>query len=357
MSNRRLREVVRARPLAAALLPIVVSVSAALVLAGSQTPGSGRLTVVERVLAQDQGDWQIDYCLKNDRSNPLVLTPAEIGARVEGWLSNSRVAVHANPRRSETLIDGKSGPMATAEVIPSADDLLRCRERALIRVWAGNAKDPSPARSADPEPLTTVTVEPGALLRVRIRLEHQHCLYGDYDPLLGRRDLELRLGSETIRDALPLDREQYFALPRDTWPEPPEDHKDNRRFMSAPDSLLLEAGIPGNQYYRFPERKVRYSSRMRLKFWYWIAPGTEGEFKARIAQYRESPNAWKVLSDGGSEHTLKMVGRWAKFEKVFKTESEATTFALDLRIANADVGEVWIDNVTLEALDAATGGP
>jgi hypothetical protein len=330
---------------------------AALAIAGSPQGPAGRLTVVERVLAQDQGDWQIDYCLKNDRSNVLVLAPAEIGARIEGWLSNSRVAVHANPRRSETLIDGKAGSMATAEVIPSPEDSLRCRERALIRVWADTAKAPTPARCTDPEPLTTVTVDPGALLRVRIRLEHQHCLYGDYDPLLGRRDLELRLGAETIRDVLPLDREQYLAQPRDTWPEPADDHKDNRHFMSAPDSLLLDAGAPGNQYFRFPERKVRYSSRVRLRFWYRIAPGTEGEVKARIAQYRESPNAWKVLSDGGSEHALKTVGRWTKFEKIFKTESEATTLALDFRIANAEVGEVWIDDVTLEPIDAATGGP
>jgi hypothetical protein len=353
-----LREGFRARSLAATLLPLAACLSLnALAGAPSQRTGPGRLTVVERVLAQDQGDWQIDYCLRNDRSNPLVLAPVEIGARVEGWLSNSRVAVHANPRRSETSIDGKTGPMATAEVIPSPDEALRCRERAVIRVWADTAKVAPPVRGADPEPLASVTVEPGGLLRVRIRLEHQHCLYGDYDPLLGRRDLELRLGAETVRDVLPLDREQYLAQPKDTWPEPPADHKDDRHFMSAPDSLLLEAGMPGNQYYRFPERKVRYSSRMKLRFWYWIAPGTEGEFKARIAQYRESPNAWKVLSDGGSEHTLKTVGRWMKFEKVIKTESEATTLALDFRIANAEIGEVWIDDVTLEPIDAATGGP
>ncbi len=360
MSHRHLRAGFRARPLAVALLPIVVLVSAtALALAGApaQPVVAGRLTVVERALAQDQGDWQVDYCLRNDRSNPLVLAPAEIVAKIEGWLSNSRVAVHANPRRSETLIDGKAGSMAIAEVIPSPDDLLRCRERAMIRVWADTAKPAAPVRGADPEPLTTVTVEPGGLLRVRIRLEHQHCLYGDYDPLLGRRDLELRLGAETIRDALPLDREQYMAQPKDTWPEPAEDHKDNRHFMSAPDSLLLEAGVPGNTYFRFPERKVRYSSRMRLKFWYWVAPGTEGEFKARVIQYRESPNAWKVLSDGGSEHTLKTTGRWAKFEKVLKTESEATTLALEFRIANAEVGEVWIDDVTLEPIEGAVGGP
>ena len=227
----------------------------------------------------------------------------------------------------------------------------------MIRVWAAASKEASAAKSNDPEPLSTVTVEPGALLQVRIRIEHQHCLYGDYDPLLGRRDVELRLGTDTVRDVLPLDREQYFAQPRDTWGEPPEDHKDNQHFMSAPDSLLLEADMPGNQYFRFPERKVRYSSRVRLSFWYWVAPGTNGEFKARVTQYRESPNSWKVLSDGGSEHCMKTVGRWAKFEKTFKTEAEATTMALDLRIANGEVGEVWVDDVKLEHLDAGHRGP
>jgi hypothetical protein len=358
MIHRRLREAFRARPLAVALL-LSSAFPSAPALAGppAPLPGSGRLTVVERVLTQDQGDWQVDYCLKLEGSKPLVLAPAEVGARVEGWLSNSRVAVHATPRRSECVIAGQAGPMAAADVIASPEEATRCRERAVIRVWAGKACDSTPPRGGDPEPLTTVTVEPGGLLRVRLRLEHQHCLYGDYDPLLGRRELELRLGADTLRDALPLDREQYLAQPKDTWPEPPEDHKDTRHFVSGPDSLLLEAGVPGNQYFRFPERKVRYSSRMRLRFWYMVAPGTEGEFKARVAQYRESPNAWKVLSDGGSEHTLKTVGRWVKFEKVIKTESEATTMALDFRIAGAEVGEVWIDDVTLEPIDAAPGGP
>ncbi len=349
MAHRRLHQ--GSRPLAAALLLVSVP---ALAFAG---PPPGRLTVVERVLAQDQGDWQVDYCLKLEGPDRLVLTPAEVAARVEGWLSNSRVAVHATPRRSEIAVAGQSGPTATAEVIASPDEALRCRERAVLRVWTGPSRDAGPARVADPEPLSTVAVEPGGLLRVRLRLEHQHCLYGDYDPLLGRREVELRLGSATIRDNLPLDREQYLAQPRDSWPEPADDHKDTRHFVSGPDSLLLDASMPGNQYFRFPERKVRYSSRMRLRFWYMVAPGTEGEFKARVAQYRESPNAWKVLSDGGSEHTFKTVGRWVKFEKVIKTEPEATTMALDFRIANAEVGEVWIDDVSLEPIDAAPGGP
>ncbi len=362
MFHRRLHAVPTAGPPIAALLLALTlghpGLAETPVLRINPAPALARLAVVERVLAQDQGDWQVDYCLRYNGPTRLVLPPAEVGARVEGWLSNSKVVVHANPRRAEAAVAGESGPTAFAEVIASPDESRRCRERVVLRLWSGPASGVSASpRGADPEPLGTVSVEPGGLLRVRLRLEHQHCLYGDYDPLLGRRELELKLGAATFRDALPLDREQYQARPRDTWPEPPDDHKDTRHFVSGPDSLHLDADVPGNNYYRFPERKVRYSSRMRLRFWYLIAPGTEGEFKARIAQYRESPNAWKVLSDGGSELTFKAVGRWTVVEKIIKTEAEATTLALDFRITPSDVGEVWIDDVSLEPLDAGPGGP
>ncbi|WP_435008571.1 hypothetical protein P12x_005779 [Tundrisphaera lichenicola] len=357
MNRQRTRGFRFARPLAVALLVIHVGGLPAPAQLPPAPPTPARLIVVERVLAQDQGDWQVDYSLKNAGAAPLVLPPAEVYARIEGWLSNSKVAAHATPRRSECTIDGASSPSGFAEVVASADESARCRERAVIQLRTGKSAESTPRRGGDPEPLATLTVEPGGLLRVRLRLEHQHCLYGEYDPLLGRRELELRLGSSTVRDVLPLDREQYQALPQDTWPEPSEDHRDTRQYLSGPDSLHLEADVPGNQYYRFPERKVRYSTRMRLKFWYLIAPGTEGEFKARIAQYRESPNSWKPLSDGASEHSFATAGRWILFERIIKTEPEATTLALDFRIANAEVGEVWVDDVSLTPVDALAKGP
>jgi len=194
---------------------------------------------------------------------------------------------------------------------------------------------------------------------VRLRLEHQHFLYGDYDPLLGLRAVELRLGAATLNDpVVPMDREQYLAQPKATWPVPPEDRRDTRHYVSGPDSLHLEAHIPGNQYYRFPERAVRYGTKMRLRFWYLIAAGTEGECRARIAQYKDTPTAWKVLTDGAHEEVLTTVGRWVKVERIFRTESEATTLALDFRICGgAEVGEMWVDDVSLEPVGAAHSEP
>jgi len=215
----------------------------------------------------------------------------------------------------------------------------------------------APAGRVQPSALVPVTVEPGELVRVRVRFEHQHTLHGDYDPLLGRRDLELRLGATTFRDALPLDREQYLAQPKGTWPEPPDDRKDPRYFVTGPDSLHLDADMPGGNYFRFPDRKVRYSTRMRVRFWYRIAPGTEGEVHAKITQYRESPESWKVLSDGGVDIHLATTGRWVRFDKIIRTEAEATTLAIDFRITPCEVGEAWIDDVVLEPADGSSDGP
>jgi hypothetical protein len=157
---------------------------------------------------------------------------------------------------------------------------------------------------------------------------------------------------------LPLDREHHLVQTSNCWSSFPEERRDTRRFVSPPDSLHLEAHIPGNSYYRFEELPVRYMTKMRLSFWYLIAPGTEGDCKARIAQFHDAPTTWKALSDGGFEKCLKIVGRWVHIEHIFTTQAEATALALDFRITGLEeVGELWIDDVVLEPVDSGPGGP
>lgn len=347
------------RPLSRAGL---LAVCLALVVPFSPSAVAGpppRLTIQRRAVNQDQGGWRVDYRLRYDGPSGIVLTPTEVWAKVEGWVSNSRVASHAVPRWSSLAISGPSGLSATGEVITAADEAQRCRERVSLTVWTGNDGPPEqpPGKPGAPPTAPLLSITPGGDVFVRVRWEHQHFLYGDYDPLLGQRTLELRLGSATVRDILPMDQEHYLALPKFTWPVPPEDRRDTRYFLSGPDSLHLEAHVPGNQYYRFPERPVRYGTKMRLRFWYLIAPGTEGECRARIAQYKDTPTAWKVLNDGAYEECLTTVGRWVKVEHTFRTESDATTLALDFRISGADIGEMWIDDVSLEPVGGSPTGP
>jgi hypothetical protein len=333
-------------------------------LAGEPTASPNTLVVVERSVVQDQGGWQVDYRLRHPGATGLVITPTEIVAKLDGWVSNSRVASHAIPRLSSLVVSGPSGLSGTSDVITAADESQRCRERVVLQVWTGDdsAGPPDPVakavvRAVAVERQPILSIGPGETVRVRLRFEHQHFLYGDYDPLLGRRTVELHLGSAVVHDVVPMDCEQYLAQPKFTWPAPPEERRDTRHFVSGPDSLHLEAHVPGNQYYRFPERPVRYGTKMRLKFWYLIASGTEGECRARVAQYKDTPTAWKVLTEGAHEHCLTTVGRWVKVERVFRTESDATTLALDFRIVSADIGEMWIDDVSLEPVAAGPSGP
>lgn len=317
-------------------------------------------SVVEKSVLQDQGHWQIDYRLRQLGTTGLVLTPTEFSATVQAWVSNSRVPGHAAPRWSAATTHRG---VASTDLITSAEECKRCRERVVLSVWDDATSEGPASVSAVSKPATetpaqpVLSVGPGGFLNVRIRLEHQHVVYGDYDPLLGRRQVELKLGLATIHDDLVLDREQVLAQSRATWPDPPLDRRDPRFFISGPDSLHLEAHIPGNGYYRFADRPVRYGTRMRLRYWYLIAPGTEGECRTRITQYKETPTTWKVLSEGCHEETLSVVGRWVHVETYFRTESDATTLALEFRVAGADVGEMWIDDVSLEPLGDLTVGP
>ena len=194
-------------------------------LAGEARTGPGpasrpeRLTLMRRSVAQDQGAWVIDYQLRHTGPTGLILAPSDLGAVLEGWVSNSRVAGHAVPRLARVTVSGHSGGAATGDVIVSADESRRCRERVIVSAWADDGHLP------DGEPAPLVSLAPGATAHLRLRLEHQHVLYGDYDPLLGIHEIELTVGPATLRDRVALDREHYLAQPGYAWPEPPEDRR------------------------------------------------------------------------------------------------------------------------------------
>jgi hypothetical protein len=336
----------------------------------SDTPGG--FTLVDRTVTQDQGAWIIDYRLRHTGKTGVIITPEEIEVKVEGWVSNSRVPSHAVPRWSSLVISHVHDLTAVSEVIAAADEAHRCRDRLMVSVSTDDpgskkplattqpAGSPTPMHAtattpAEPVGSLPISLGPGAIVRLRLRLEHQHILYGDYDPLLSVRAVTLTLGSNPVRDVVPMDREQYLAQPKFAWQEPPEDRRDTRHSVSGPDSLHLEAHIPGHQYYRYAERPVRYSTKMRLRFWYLIAAGTEGECRVRVAQFKDTPTSWRILNSGGFEQCLKTVGRWTKVDRIVQTEAEATTLTLEFKIVGeTEVGEMWVDDVSLEPVDGTS---
>lgn len=319
---------------------------------GSSIGQPNRVTLVRRSWRPDGGAWIVDYQIRNETTAGLVVVPSEIEVKSEGWVANSRIAGHAAPRR--VVVTVKPGEKATAdgEVIAAADDAGRCRERLSLAVWSDDLAPEPSARSADAA-VAPISLAPGATGLVRLRFAHQHVIHGDYDPLLGERTVAVRVGQETFHDVVPLDREPGPAHPTTAWPEPPDDRRDPGRFVTGPDSLHLEAHVPGRQYYRFADRPVRHGARMRLSFWYLIAHGTVGECRVRMAQYKDTPTSRRVIPEGGFERELKAVGRWTKVETLVRMEPEANIAALDFRISSdANIGEMWIDDVALEPVEA-----
>jgi hypothetical protein len=315
-----------------------------------------RWSIVRRAVGHDQGAgqaWVLDYTLRHDGAAPVALGPSDVAAEVAAWVSNSRVLAHATPRATKLAWPGLADPAAESVVVPSRDEIGRCVERGTLTAWAGASGEPPPESAAG----GPIVVAPGATLRVRLRLEHVHFLYGPYEPLLGRRDVTLRLAGAELRDRVPLDAPARGAAPAPAWPkfEPPDDRMDTQIFRTPPDSLHLAAHVPGLGHYRLTG-PVRYGTRMRLSFWYLIASGTDAEAQARISQIQQGPALWRPLPDGVLRMPLTAVGRWQRVERVFRTEPNATHMTLEFRLLG-EVGDLWIDDVKLEPLEGVAEGP
>ena len=325
---------------------------------------SSSLILISRTVTQDQGAWVADYRLRNTVRTGIIATPEAFKLKVEGWVSNSRIASHAVPRWSSLLLAVGDDFVAFSNIINTVDESQRCRERMLIAIRSEKYWQPDNHSivkntylsesstllpiAAGSVPIPPLSIGPGDILHLRLRLEHQHSLYGDYDPLLGIRTIELTLGKSVFEDILPLDREQYLAQPNCTWPEPPEEYRDRRHFLSPPDSLRIEAGARGHRSYRYPECPVRYNTKMKLQFSYLIAAGTEGECRLHIGQNKDTPLAWRQLHEASFEERLNTIGYWTKYEHIVHTEAEATRLILEFKITgDSSVGEMWIDNVSL----------
>ena len=154
---------------------------------------------VNRSVRQDQGAWVIDYRLRCTGKNGIIITPEDIIIKAEGWVSNSRVVSHAIPRRSSLLVSQATNLTASSEVIPALDALRQCREKLQVCLWAENQSFINPnCRPVNfprgiaaetmvaglPKPVTFLPLSLAAncIIRIQLRFEHEHVLYGDYDP-------------------------------------------------------------------------------------------------------------------------------------------------------------------------------
>jgi hypothetical protein len=316
-----------------------------------------RLVLLDRQISQHGSRWLVRYQVRYEGPSgtpALDLGPSDLAVDYEAWVSNSRSKPHSVPRKSQTRFALSESNSVQTTVISSSNDRQRCRERITLAVTTSErpATEPPPAKTS----FLPLRVTPGQIIWIYVTLEHEHFLYGTYDPLLGIRQLEIRVGPCRLIDSIPLDAEQAPATPVVKLSAPQKERLDQRQFRSAPDSLYLAADVPGYQYFRFDDMPVRYGTQFKLSFWYLVAVGTEGSCNVRVMEYQDTPNAWYRL-DGGFDEQITLQGRWRKFDQNFQTRDDTTTMALDFRIVGANVGEMWIDDIELTPLYADANKP
>lgn len=336
-------------PLVGTLVCVLATLWAAAATDPVSVNSRPRIVLVERQISQLNGRWLVRYQVRYEGSDTIDLGASDLGVDYEAWVANSRSRPHAVPRRSQARFALAETNSYQTTIIASSNDRQRCRERVSLALSTGSKPlaEPSPAKTN----FLPVRLTPRETLWVYLSFDHEHFLHGNYDPLLGERQIEITLGPCRLVDSIPLVAEQSPATPPVKLGTPPKERMDQRQFRSAPDSLYLAADVPGYQYFRFDDMPIRHGTRFKLSFWYLIALGTEGSCHVRVMEYQDTPNAWYRL-DGGFDEQLTEQGRWRRFEQTFTSLDETTTMALDLRIVGANAGEMWIDDVEVVPLYA-----
>ncbi|WP_169973059.1 hypothetical protein [Tautonia rosea] len=334
---------------------------------GSDPP---RLSLVDRSISLvrpeqgEQGDhrrrwltWRIEYRLRNTYSATLQVEPESISCTVEGWASNSRADGHGLPRRANHAFSAAETLQSSACLIDHQDPTLECLERATLQLWPETQGTPEdPATGAPLEtPSDRIVLEPGAVLGVRLRLEHCHHLYGLSEPLLGTRELNLRIGPVAFRDRLELDQPIAPDREMDRLSPIPDDRRDPRVYFSPPDSLYLDAALSGYRSFQFRDLKVPRDAPMRLSFRYFRSSDSTGKVRMELKQYKDVPNSYQVLTQAKRMEELPELGEWILVEHRFHSDPLATTMQLRFLIDCEGDGPsaVWIDDVVLEPTHTA----
>jgi hypothetical protein len=269
-------------------------------------------------IEQMKSNWVISYRFQPVK-NVRVLTIVDIKAYLPGYVSNSLIEKYHSVPRLSLVAKDKDYTVINGEKFDNT-----CTERLFVR-----------------EP----TTDAQGIVTIILELVHEHGDYKDL-PLLSKRKLTLDLGLYRLNETIDMSSEQP-GQNLDDFVEN-DNNFDDTRFISPPHSLYLTPAIPGGQYIRFGEVKVRQGETVQLSFFYYLSKPYDGVLKVRWAEYSESPNAWKVMSEHAFETILPCThGYWKKYSKTVRVSGQTTTVAVDVCFAESDFGEAWIDDVHL----------
>jgi len=297
------------------------------------------LALVAKEAAFVDGRWIVRYQLRYRGEAAATIPSGEIELEYRATISNSRCWGHGLPGNSQARWKPLERNRTTAPVVGGEDQSPLCREI----LEAGIATNDVPKLAGEPPP-QELRLEPGGVLWLTLTVTHDHAVHGRYEPLLGTRRLELRLGEWTFFDELELVAAPSYDPPAQTL-SPPAGRSVDDAARNRP-VLHISPREAGKLYFRFAEVETRPGAVLRVAFWYRTKRVGTGACHLRVTEYQDDDRGWRRL-EGGFDEGLPDSPQWTYFERQLATGGAATHLAIDFRYPGETSGEAWIDGVTV----------
>lgn len=272
-------------------------------------------SIQNRTIEQFGGLWEITYTVQYLGDESLKVFPNEINIKYTGEnLSNSRLKLHAYPKESKISFNLSETNEASYTLIKSKDDLKTCKENIKVEVHKLDIFQPISGKRYIPlRKLEELELKKYDTFQIKIKTNHDHMIHGTYDPLLGKRKLEISIGDKKIYDEIDQNIEinEAHPIPKLTSTSAVngdavdclKSRLDENIFYSTPDSIYLSSTGPF-QSLIFDNIPVRYGDTLKLSFWYLIALGSDGIFKVSVKQFQDKPYMWQEIKDVEIDNTI-----------------------------------------------------
>ena len=177
-----------------------------------------QITILDRQISQENfntkerignSGWKIIYKLKYCGKEPIELSTTDINFEYKASVSNSSVPSHIRPIKisAEWLLAESN--QKSIPVISHSNDRYKCKEIIKIAFSTGLKKETEPFKG-------TLYFIPLKLIPEQefwcyLTLEHEHFLYGNYNLLLGEREIKIKISNFYFLDKILLE-EEYFPI-------------------------------------------------------------------------------------------------------------------------------------------------
>ncbi|MEK6830932.1 MAG: hypothetical protein AABX77_02790 [Nanoarchaeota archaeon] len=280
--------------------------------------------------------WLIN--IVNNGKLPEISYLKDWNVRYQAEIWNSAVRSHRTYRSVDGVV--LPGLETIVRVEEAEDGDCRCSELVKLSLFPKQSEGMSSFYEIEtiPENVEIIPLTSGTELWLGCQLKHFH---------EGRENELLLFGGRVITLSL----EDYclfadFNLSPNTkinLSSIPKDRKNQRIYLSPPDSLYLRSEIPGYHFFRFSDFLVNSSDRLNLSCSYFT---TSRGLSVKLNQYQDGTDGFENLET--ETIFLSELGKWTAFKKTFIINDGANSAYLQFSLGTSEIlDEAWIDNISL----------